>query len=160
MSQFNARLTFLFLPFDAPYPSTEFIALEPMLIPRFAKLPANHFPVCALRNFLYIFLFFWSYLASVYLPEQTLFSFVFRLFLGPIVLVLNTHMFPSKFFLLILSYLATKEPLQLHATNCLKKDVFELNCQYHIFFSLVKLYISVKFVSLTDFVIFEAISTL
>ena len=68
MSEFNAQLTFLFLVFDAPYlkrfgifsiqlpiiffPSTEFIALEPMHIPRFGKFPVNPFPVCALRNFL------------------------------------------------------------------------------------------------------------
>ena len=130
MSEFNARLTFLFLLFDGPYPSTEFIALEPMLIPRFAKLPANPFPVCALRNFLYIFLFFWSCLVSVYLPEQTLFSFVFYLFLGPMVLVLNTLMFPSKFFRLILSYLTTKDvPLSkftLSGTACLPSTIFRL----------------------------------
>ena len=37
------------------FPSTEFIALAPLLIPRLVKFLAYPFPVCALRNLLYIF---------------------------------------------------------------------------------------------------------
>ena len=53
---------------------------------------------------------------SVHLPGQTLlFSLFLRLFLALMVLVFDTLMFPGKFFLLILSYLATKDVLLVHS---------------------------------------------
>ena len=56
------------------------------------------------------------------------FFFVFHLFLGPMVLVFDTFMFPRKFFLLILSYLATKDvPLDkftLSGTAALPSTIF------------------------------------
>ena len=68
----------LFISF---FPVTEFIALEPMLNPRFAKLSAIPFPDCTLRMFLiFFFLFFLLCLVLVHLPEQTLLFYLFFIF--------------------------------------------------------------------------------
>ena len=90
------------------FPITEFIALEPMFNPRFAKLLASPFPVCLLLRFLYSFLILIPALACW--PSWTLLFSLFLIFcLGPIVLALVTLMFPGSCFLLILSYLETKD---------------------------------------------------
>ena len=126
MSEFSARWTFLFLILDEPYlmrfgifsiplsinffPSTEFIALEPIFIPKFAIVLASPLPDCILLYFFLILLAL-SCVGVFAKLNLTLFFqvLVFLLFLGPIVLVFVTLMFPGKFFLLVLSYLATKD---------------------------------------------------
>ena len=98
-----------------------------MFIPRFAKFPANPFPVCALCNFLFFYFFIFIFIfffdscrpilcRCIFQSKPYFFFFVFffffsffSLFLGPMVLVLDILMFFSKFFLLILLYLATKD---------------------------------------------------
>ena len=88
MSEVNVRLTFLFLIFDNPYLRKFGIFSIPLSIIFFQvqdlllwspclslEFPANPFLVCALGNFLYIFLFFSPSYVSVYLPEQTYFFF-------------------------------------------------------------------------------------
>ena len=88
MSGFNARWTFLFLIFDAPYlkrfeifsipfsiiffPSIELIAFEPLLIPRFAASP---FLVCALCNFLYFSILFVLSFVGVFARENLFFLY-------------------------------------------------------------------------------------
>ena len=128
MSEFNGRWTSIFLIFDVPclagagifsipfsnnfFPSAEFIHLDLILIPRFGKFPASPFPVCALRNSLYIYMFFILLTLScvgVFARANLTFFFHFCIFLGPMVLCLDTLMFQGRFFLLILSYLATKD---------------------------------------------------
>ena len=131
---FNAHWTFLFLisdrsylknfgmfsiPLSISFRVTEFIALEPVPVLRFAKLLASSFPVCVLRKFLnlyiyiyimYIYIYIYSFCPVLCLcvcKSEPYFFFVFRLFLGPTVL-LDTRMFPGNCFLLILSYLDTK----------------------------------------------------
>ena len=126
MSEFRAHWTFLFFIFDEPYlvrsgifsiplsisffPSTEFIALEPIFILKFAIVLANPLPYCI---FLYFFLILFALSCVGVFAKLNLTLFfpvlVFLLFLGQIVLVFVTLMFPGKFFLLILSYLATKD---------------------------------------------------
>ena len=91
-------------------PIKEFIALEPILIPIFAKLSTICFPVCALHKFLYFFVIrLFLSCVGVFVRVNLTFFFVFRLFLGPTVLVLDTLIFSGNFFLLILSYLDTKD---------------------------------------------------
>ena len=81
------------------------LSFELILVPRFAKFPASPFPVCALRSFLY-FLFILLALSCVGVFARA----NLRFFLGWLmVLVLDTLMFLGKVFLLILSYLATKD---------------------------------------------------
>ena len=88
----------------------EFIALEPILIPIFAKLSAICFPVCALHKFLYFFVILLVLsCVGVFFRVNLTFFFVFRLFPGPTILVLDTLIFPCNFFVLILSYLDTKD---------------------------------------------------
>ena len=126
MSDSNARWTFIFFIFEIQYlkmlgmfsiplsiiffPVTEFIALEPMFNPRFAKLLASPFPVCLLLKFLYFFLILFALSCVGVLAKLNLtFFFVFGFFLGPIILVLVTLMFPGSCFLLILLYLDMKD---------------------------------------------------
>ena len=93
------------------FPITEFIALEPVLVLRFAKLSASPFPVCVLRKFIYIYSFCpeLCLCVCVFVRANLTFFFVFCLFLGPTVLLLDTRMLPGNCFLLILSYLNTKD---------------------------------------------------
>ena len=55
---------------------------------------------------------------------------------------------------------AALEPLQLQATNCLKRKCLSVKLSMSYFFSMVKPYISVKFVNVTDFILLETISLL
>ena len=152
MSQFSACWTFLFLIFDAPYlkrfgifsiplsiiffPSTEFIAFEPILIPGFAKFVVSPFQNCAPRNFL----FFYSSLSclSVFTRANLTFYFLFCLFVKRMVLPLDTLMFPGKFFVLTLSYLPTKDvPLGmflLSGTAHFPSTIFCLSFAFFFFY--------------------------
>ena len=111
------------------FPSTEFIAFEPIVRPRFAMVLASPLPDC---NLLYFFLILLA-LSCVGVFARlnlTLFFLILGacLFLGPTVLVLVTLMFPGKLLLLILSYLATKDvPSSSHLHLLLRlppKNVF------------------------------------
>ena len=118
-----------------------------MLIPRFDKFPASPFPVCGLCNFLYFFLFFSPSCVGVFAKQTLLFFFfVFHLFLGPMVLVLVTFMFARKFYLLILSYLATKDvPLDkftLSRTAPLPSTIF---LSYLLVFLPLKIFVNIGF---------------
>ena len=64
--------------------------------------------------YIYIYIYIISFALScvgVFAKANLTFFFVFHLFLGPTVLVLDTLMFPGNCFLLILSYLDTKDVL-------------------------------------------------
>ena len=95
----------------------------------------------------YIFFYSSRHLVSVYLPNKLyFFFFVFHLFLGPMVLVLDTFMFARKFYLLILSYLATKDvPLDkftLSRTAPLPSTIF---LSYLLVFLPLKIFVNIGF---------------
>ena len=86
---------------------------------RFAKLLASPFPVCLLLRFLYFFLILFALSCAGVLTKLNLtFFFDFDFYLRPIVLARVTLMFPGSCFLLILSYLETKDvPLGKFTAN-------------------------------------------
>ena len=99
----------LFISF---FPSTEFIAFEPIFSPRFAIVLASPLPGCNLLYFFFIIIILALSCVGIFAKlNLTLFFLVLavHLFLGPIVLVFVTLMFPGELFLLILSYLSTKD---------------------------------------------------
>ena len=94
------------------FPSTEFIAFEPIFSPRFAIVLASPLPGCNLLYFFFIIIILALSCVGIFAKlNLTLFFLVLavHLFLGPIVLVFVTLMFPGELFLLILSYLSTKD---------------------------------------------------
>lgn len=84
---------------------------------------------------------------SEYLPGQTLlFSLFLRLFLGLMILFFDTLMFPRKFFLLILSYFATKDVLLVHSEcdNSFSQYYF-LSHLHLVSFLLPKIFVNIGF---------------
>ena len=62
--------------------------------------------------YIYIYIYIYSFCPVLCLcvcKSEPYFFFVFRLFLAPTVLLLDTRMFPGNCFLLTLSYLDTKD---------------------------------------------------
>ena len=94
------------------FPSTEFIAFEPIFSPRFAIVLASPLPGCNLLYFFFIIIILALSCVGIFAKLNLTFFFLVlavHLFLGPIVLVFVTLMFPGELFLLILSYLSTKD---------------------------------------------------
>ena len=93
------------------FPITELIALEPILTQDLLNCLLALFQFVSCVNF--IFFFFWILFTlscvGVFARVNLTFFFVFRFFLGSTVFVLDTRMFPGNYFLLILSYLYTKD---------------------------------------------------
>ena len=157
-------LNVLFLILDEPYLtrfgifwilcllvflSTGLIALECMLIPKFAKASQSFVSLVFNHVIFYIhflILLTLSCIGAFARANLTFFIFdlVFVFFHGPIVLVLDTLMLPGRYFLLILLYLDTKEVpfgrFTLNRTAHLLRTFFSsLSSSYSSSFSTTKI---------------------
>ena len=99
--------------FISIFPRTGFMAFEPVFKPRLARELTRPLPIWPIpRDILYFFLILLALSCVGVFARANLTFFCFglarRLFLGPIVRVLDTVIFPSRFFLLIFLYLDTK----------------------------------------------------
>ena len=89
------------------------MAFEPIFKPKLARELTRPLPIWPIpHDFLYFFLILLTLSCAGVFATANLTFFCFglarRLFLGPIVRVLDTLIFPSRFFLLIFLYLDTK----------------------------------------------------